>query len=119
MYIVTEHVKTLDDWLSKERANHGLNQEAVSWGLCCIARGLHFINSDCKLVHGNLCLASIFISDCGDWKLGGFELVSEPGIYPTEIQRQERTHCIVQESTLFFSFSFSHTAVLDILPDAD
>eukprot|EP00286_Rhodomonas_abbreviata_P018457 CAMPEP_0181292028 /NCGR_PEP_ID=MMETSP1101-20121128/2284_1 /TAXON_ID=46948 /ORGANISM="Rhodomonas abbreviata, Strain Caron Lab Isolate" /LENGTH=606 /DNA_ID=CAMNT_0023396463 /DNA_START=434 /DNA_END=2250 /DNA_ORIENTATION=- len=78
VYIVTEHVKPLDDWLIKEKSSSG-SGEAISWGLCCIARAMHFVNHDCKLVHGNLCIASVLVSDCGDWKLGGFELVSEPG----------------------------------------
>lgn len=39
---------------------------------------LSFINDPCASTHGNLRPDSIFISPSGEWKLGGFELLSNP-----------------------------------------
>ncbi|KAJ1475717.1 hypothetical protein T484DRAFT_1827415 [Baffinella frigidus] len=70
-------------WLS----SFGLICLATSWGLCCVARALKFLNDDCKLVHGNLCRSSVVVSDSGDWKLGGFELVAD-GSDPSSLLRR-------------------------------
>ncbi|KAG6898142.1 hypothetical protein C0992_004858 [Termitomyces sp. T32_za158] len=39
---------------------------------------LTFVNDPCASTHGKLCIDSIFISPSGEWKLGGFELLSNP-----------------------------------------
>lgn len=73
--IVTEHVKPLEKCLSKEPAAN--NKEGTVWGLNVIAQSLKFITEEYGLIHGNLSRAAIFVSDCGNWKLAGFELMSE------------------------------------------
>jgi len=73
--IVTEHVKPLEECLAKEPAAG--NKEGTAWGLNVVAQALQFITEDCGLIHGNVSRASVFVSDCGDWKLAGFELMSE------------------------------------------
>ena len=82
--IVVEHVKPLEQYLAQSTA--GQEKEAFVWGLWTVAQALHFVNADCKMQHGNLCVPSIFVSDSGDWKLGGFELMgiprSKPHPYP-------------------------------------
>jgi SCY1-like protein 1 len=40
--------------------------------------GLAFVNDAAASTHGNVCVHSIFISPSGEWKLGGFELLSSP-----------------------------------------
>jgi hypothetical protein len=35
-----------------------------------------FINDEASSVHGNLKVASIYTSESGEWKLGGFEVLS-------------------------------------------
>lgn len=37
---------------------------------------LSFINDEALSVHGNIRLTSIFISPSGEWRLGGFEVLS-------------------------------------------
>ena len=37
---------------------------------------MKFLNVDCKLVHGNLRIGSIYTTMSGEWKLGGFETLS-------------------------------------------
>lgn len=39
---------------------------------------LAFINDPCASTHGSINASSIFISPSGEWKLGGFELCSNP-----------------------------------------
>ena len=75
VYVVVEHVRPLEQVLSaaaQDKSSH-------AWGLWTVAQAMQFFNSDCHMLHGNLCIPSIFVSDCGDWKLGGFELASEVG----------------------------------------
>ena len=37
---------------------------------------MKFINDDAKSVHGAVRVSSVYTSESGEWKLGGFELVS-------------------------------------------
>jgi SCY1-like protein 1 len=39
---------------------------------------LAFINDSCASTHGNINVNSIFISPSGEWRLGGFEVLSTP-----------------------------------------
>ena len=39
---------------------------------------LAFINDSCTSTHGNINVNSIFISPSGEWRLGGFEVLSTP-----------------------------------------
>ncbi|OMJ11458.1 putative inactive serine/threonine-protein kinase scy1, partial [Smittium culicis] len=69
-----------------------VNSDSIVWGLfklCVntlkkilniqfiehICRGIKFLNEDCKLIHGNIQLASIYVARSGDWKIFGFELL--------------------------------------------
>lgn len=47
---------------------------------------LKFLNEEAKIIHGNVRLGSVFMGESGEWKLGGFEVLSavaddEPFIY--------------------------------------
>jgi hypothetical protein len=35
-----------------------------------------FINDEASSIHGNLNVASVYTSESGEWKLGGFEVLS-------------------------------------------
>jgi SCY1-like protein 1 len=37
---------------------------------------MKFVNDEASSVHGLLGVASIFTSESGEWKLGGFEILS-------------------------------------------
>lgn len=37
---------------------------------------LAFVNDSCQSTHGNIRVDSIFTSSSGEWKLGGFEVLS-------------------------------------------
>ncbi|KAI1477471.1 ARM repeat-containing protein [Daldinia eschscholtzii] len=72
IYIATERVVPLR-WHVKRKS---LSPETVKWGLYSIARTVKFINDEGSSVHGSLRVASIYTSESGEWKLGGFEVLS-------------------------------------------
>ncbi|KAL1980838.1 hypothetical protein VTN96DRAFT_3492 [Rasamsonia emersonii] len=72
IYIVTERVAPLS-WSVKRRS---LSEETAKWGLCTVASTLKFINEDASSVHGAVRVSSIFTSESGEWKLGGFDILS-------------------------------------------
>lgn len=39
-------------------------------------RTVKFINTDASSIHGNLKVGSVYTSESGEWKLGGFEVLS-------------------------------------------
>ncbi|KND03592.1 SCY1 protein kinase [Spizellomyces punctatus DAOM BR117] len=53
-----------------------LNQNLIAWGLYKIATAIKFLNTDCNMIHGNIRVDSIYTTKAGEWKLGGFELLS-------------------------------------------
>jgi SCY1-like protein 1 len=44
-----------------------LTKDSIYWGLHCLAKALEFIHNDCKLSHGTISPASVFITPGGDW----------------------------------------------------
>ncbi|MCO5581933.1 hypothetical protein L7F22_035822 [Adiantum nelumboides] len=51
--------------------------EYYAWGLHQIAKAVSFLNNDCKLVHGNICVASVVVTPNLDWKIHAFDVLSE------------------------------------------
>lgn len=45
-------------------------------GLTFQQQTIKFINDEASSVHGNLRVGSIYTSESGEWKLGGFEILS-------------------------------------------
>jgi SCY1-like protein 1 len=96
--IMTERVQPLSTALDAWRGKGVTEREDwLLWGLHRISvRGLlvpsdrrfdcrlslqiaiSFVNDTASSTHGNLCAHSVFISPSGEWKLGGFELLSSP-----------------------------------------
>ncbi|KAF2262291.1 kinase domain-containing protein [Lojkania enalia] len=72
IYIATERLNPLS-WQVKRKS---LTEETIKWGLHNIAKTLKFINNDATSVHACIRPASIFFSESGEWKLGGFEALS-------------------------------------------
>ncbi|KAK9764432.1 Nuclear aminoacylation-dependent tRNA export pathway component, variant 2 [Basidiobolus ranarum] len=71
IYIVTDPVFPLSEQLKEDK-----NNNLIFWGLYKTANAVKFLNVDCNLVHGNIRINSIFTNKAGEWKLGGFELLS-------------------------------------------
>ncbi|KAJ0466029.1 putative protein kinase SCY1-SCYL1 family [Helianthus annuus] len=77
IYIVTEPVMPLAEKI-KELGLQGVQRnEYYAWGLSRIAKAVSFLNNDCKLVHGNVCLESVVVTPTLDWKLHAFDALSE------------------------------------------
>ncbi|UZJ56213.1 hypothetical protein CBS101457_005533 [Exobasidium rhododendri] len=76
VYIAIESVKPLGRALEDMRAKAGQKEEWIGWGLSKIASAIKFLNSDAKATHGNIRMESIFMASSGEWRLGGFELLS-------------------------------------------
>ncbi|KAL1894107.1 Nuclear aminoacylation-dependent tRNA export pathway component [Ceratocystis pirilliformis] len=72
IYIATERVTPLR-WSVKRKS---LSPETIKWGLFTIASTLKFINEDAQSIHGNVSVSSIYASESGEWKLGGFDILS-------------------------------------------
>ena len=53
-----------------------LSEQTIKWGLYTVATTLKFINTDAASVHGNIRVSSVYASESGEWKLGGFEVLS-------------------------------------------
>ncbi|XP_057958163.1 uncharacterized protein LOC131151022 [Malania oleifera] len=77
IYIVTEPVVPLSEKIRELGLEVTQRDEYYAWGLHQIAKAVSFLNNDCKLVHGNVCLASVVVTQTLDWKLHAFDVLSE------------------------------------------
>ncbi|XVE86028.1 hypothetical protein DITRI_Ditri18aG0003400 [Diplodiscus trichospermus] len=77
IYIVTEPVMPLSEKIKELGLEGTQRDEYYAWGLHQIAKAVSFLNNDCKLVHGNVCLASVVVAPTLDWKLHAFDVLSE------------------------------------------
>ncbi|XP_043816888.1 N-terminal kinase-like protein isoform X2 [Manihot esculenta] len=77
LYMVTEPVMPLSDKIKELGLEGTQRDEYYAWGLHQIAKAVSFLNNDCKLVHGNVSLASVVVTPTLDWKLHAFDVLSE------------------------------------------
>nr|XP_043631418.1 probable inactive serine/threonine-protein kinase scy1 [Erigeron canadensis] len=77
IYIVTEPVMPLAEKIKELGLQGTQRNEYYAWGLYRIAKAVSFLNNDCKLVHGNVCLESVVVTPTLDWKLHAFDALSE------------------------------------------
>lgn len=73
LYIITEPIKPLLTYLETTE----LGSDSLIAGLYSVAQSIAFINDSANSVYGGLNFtSSIFVTFSGDWKLMGFELVT-------------------------------------------
>ncbi|KAF2673260.1 protein kinase [Microthyrium microscopicum] len=72
IYVATERVTPLS-WHAKRKS---LSQETIKWGLHSVAKTVGFINNEATSVHGYIRTSTVFTTESGEWKLGGFEVLS-------------------------------------------
>ncbi|KAH6663411.1 kinase family protein-like protein [Halenospora varia] len=72
IYIATERIVPLR-WHIKRKS---MSAETLKWGLFGVAQTIKFINDEASSVHGALRVGSIYTSESGEWKVGGFEVLS-------------------------------------------
>lgn len=77
IYVVTEAVQPLEEHLRSVPSGTHQRDEYFALGLRQVATAVSFLANDCKLVHGGVCMATVFVTDRLDWKLGGLDLVSD------------------------------------------
>ncbi|KAL0317000.1 UNVERIFIED_CONTAM: putative inactive serine/threonine-protein kinase scy1 [Sesamum angustifolium] len=77
IYMVTEPVMPLSEKIKELGLEGSQRDEYYAWGLHRIAKAVSFLNNDCKLVHGNVCMASVVVTQTLDWKLHAFDVLSE------------------------------------------
>jgi len=81
LIIVTEKCMPLDDWLENLNPHTPQpNAAAISWGIHNIVEALGFLHNQAKLAHGMVCPDAVFVTPSGDFKLGGFDLITPIGI---------------------------------------
>lgn len=71
-YLVTECIKPLHSILKHQ------NTIQVCLGLKSVLKALVFLVEQANLRHLNICMASVYVTLDGQWKLGGFEFVFRP-----------------------------------------
>lgn len=75
LYMITEPVVTLLAYLRDNREN--ITPDIKLFGIHSLAHTISFLNKSCNYLHGNLNIFnSIYISRGGDWKLFGFDLLT-------------------------------------------
>lgn len=75
LYIVTERVTPLVHYLKQNSG--AVSQDAKLFGIYSVGHALLFINSKANCLHGSLDVASsVFVNLLGEWKLFGFELLT-------------------------------------------
>lgn len=72
IYVATERISPLE-WPAHRKS---LSVETAKWGLFTIANTLSFVNDEAASIHGNVRLSSIYTSQSGEWRLGGFDVLS-------------------------------------------
>lgn len=81
LIIVTEQATPLVDWLENlNPLSSQANSVAVSWGIYNLVEALSFLHTQAKLAHGMVCPEAVFVTSGGDFKLGGFDLITPLGI---------------------------------------
>ena len=87
VYIITEKVVPLASRIgrdgdikptSESALETGTGSEWRVWGLSKVVNALGFINDSGQSTHGNLRVASVFVTPGGEWRLGGFDVLSTP-----------------------------------------
>jgi SCY1-like protein 1 len=79
--VVTEDTVPLKNYIKSRMSGSGeasITSEEVIWGLKCICQAISFLHANCSVIHGFLGLHAIFVSKNGDWKVGCFDLMSNP-----------------------------------------
>ena len=64
---------------------------------------LAFVNDPAASTHGNVCVHSVFISPSGEWKLGGFETLSNAKDEAAVLYVSKLWHPIYRYLTTFTS----------------
>lgn len=106
LYIITERVVPLSNYLEV----NNLSNDALVAGLYSIEKSLKFVNEECNSVYGGLNFYnSVFVTRLGEWKLMGFEVVTNLNSDPDQpiyrlsqnlphLQQQDLDHEFIRQN---------------------
>jgi hypothetical protein len=77
IYLVTEPVSPLPTLLEALELDADQRVMYLALGLRQAAQAVAFLNNQCKMMHGNICMRTLLATPELDWKLGFFDMVSE------------------------------------------
>ncbi|GHP09154.1 hypothetical protein PPROV_000789100 [Pycnococcus provasolii] len=79
LYLITEKVRPLLSVLRELRQKMSKEQcnEYIAMGLREVTKAIAFLANDCKLVHGNVRMSSIVVTETLEWKLNAFDMLAE------------------------------------------
>ncbi|ODQ79017.1 hypothetical protein BABINDRAFT_162088 [Babjeviella inositovora NRRL Y-12698] len=72
LYVISEPVTPLRQIL----VDAEVSPEVKLFGLYQLAKTMRFVNKDAGFVHGNVGVDQIYVTQQGDWKLSGFEMMT-------------------------------------------
>ncbi|EJD76151.1 SCY1 protein kinase [Loa loa] len=71
-YLITEACVPLKIYITENKLTDKQKDFVVSWGLFQLMNCLKFLHQEAELSHENI-RHSVYVTESGDWKLGGFE----------------------------------------------
>ncbi|VIO90035.1 105-kDa kinase-like protein, putative [Brugia malayi] len=71
-YLITEACVPLKTYITENKLTDKQKDFVVSWGLFQLLSCLKFLHQEAELSHENI-RYSVYVTESGDWKLGGFE----------------------------------------------
>lgn len=80
IFLVTEPVRPLALVLRELGLEGRHRDEYLATGILHMASAVSFLNNDCRMVHGHVCMAAVAVTESLDWKLHGFDLLSEAAL---------------------------------------
>ncbi|ENN71125.1 protein-associating with the carboxyl-terminal domain of ezrin [Dendroctonus ponderosae] len=86
LYVAVEQVTPLSQVIPH------LNTIEICLGLYSILKALCFLHEKAHVSHNNICLACIFVSRDGSWKLGGMEYLCQYGSLTEEYLQKSTVH---------------------------
>ncbi|KAG1656529.1 hypothetical protein FOA52_005555 [Chlamydomonas sp. UWO 241] len=94
LYIVTQAVQPLVVVL-QELDLQGEHKDAfVAMCVLHMSKAIGFLNNDCNLIHGGICVDAVVVTDTLDPKLHGFDLLSEHALPPPDFPLQQAPGCM-------------------------
>lgn len=72
LYLITERVQPLTAYINSTLVSN----DAKTYGVHSVAQALAFINGKAQCVHGHLDVTTVYVNAQGDWKLFGFETLT-------------------------------------------